>query len=152
MNVAARPRTVVDSNNLVSGVIVPAGSSGRLIRAWPEDAFVLLTSEAHRREMTIALNQDKIRQRPGLERDRLSDVLLGLRARADHVAPLPMDALPIRCRDPKDDLILACALGGQADYLVTGDEDLLVLDGDERLGHLHIVRVVDFLDRLAHGS
>ena len=32
------------------------------------------------------------------------------------------------CRDPKDDPILACAVVSKADYLVTGDPDLLVLD------------------------
>jgi uncharacterized protein len=31
------------------------------------------------------------------------------------------------CRDPKDDRILGCALTGEADYLVTGSEDLLVM-------------------------
>jgi len=33
------------------------------------------------------------------------------------------------CRDPKDDYLVAYALSGAADYLVTGDDDLLVLDG-----------------------
>ena len=31
------------------------------------------------------------------------------------------------CRDPDDDQILSCALTGEADYLVTGDMDLLEL-------------------------
>ncbi len=31
------------------------------------------------------------------------------------------------CRDPEDDRILGCALAGKVDYLVTGDEDLLVM-------------------------
>jgi uncharacterized protein len=31
------------------------------------------------------------------------------------------------CRDPDDDAILACALAGEADYLITGDADLLAL-------------------------
>ena len=32
------------------------------------------------------------------------------------------------CRDPKDDKILALALSGKAEYIVTGDRDLLVLN------------------------
>jgi len=32
------------------------------------------------------------------------------------------------CRDGKDNFLLEVALEGEADYLVTGDEDLLVLD------------------------
>ena len=38
-------------------------------------------------------------------------------------SPLPM---PV-CRDPDDDAILACALAGAADVIVSGDSDLLVL-------------------------
>lgn len=33
------------------------------------------------------------------------------------------------CRDPKDDEFIACSLASEADYLITGDKDLLVLDG-----------------------
>jgi putative PIN family toxin of toxin-antitoxin system len=37
-------------------------------------------------------------------------------------------ALPTRvCRDPDDDIVLATALAGRADYIVTGDDDLLAL-------------------------
>ncbi len=41
------------------------------------------------------------------------------------VHPSPLDRSI--CRDPDDDGILACALEARADYLVTGDEDLLEL-------------------------
>ena len=33
------------------------------------------------------------------------------------------------CRDPRDDKFLSLALSGRADYLISGDDDLLVLDG-----------------------
>lgn len=36
-------------------------------------------------------------------------------------------------RDPKDDPILATALAGKADYIVTGDKDLLVLEKYKRI-------------------
>jgi uncharacterized protein len=32
------------------------------------------------------------------------------------------------CRDPKDDKILELALNGQAQYIISGDKDLLVLN------------------------
>lgn len=31
------------------------------------------------------------------------------------------------CRDPKDDMFLALAASGKAAYIITGDQDLLVL-------------------------
>jgi putative PIN family toxin of toxin-antitoxin system len=39
----------------------------------------------------------------------------------------PSQSVPSVCRDPDDDAILACALEARADYLVTGDVDLLEL-------------------------
>jgi len=39
----------------------------------------------------------------------------------------PSQSVPSVCQDPDDDAILACALEAKADYLVTGDVDLLEL-------------------------
>jgi putative PIN family toxin of toxin-antitoxin system len=32
------------------------------------------------------------------------------------------------CRDPKDNMVLELAVSGHADYIITGDQDLLILD------------------------
>lgn len=61
----------------------------------------------------------------------------------------PARRVPLNVRDPKDVQVLATAFGGGADYLVTGDNDLLSLAGDSRLGPLRIVTVVEFL-RVLH--
>jgi len=45
------------------------------------------------------------------------------------------------CRDEKDNFLLEVALEGKADYLITGDEDLLVLNP---FHNTHIVRPKDF--------
>jgi predicted nucleic acid-binding protein len=52
------------------------------------------------------------------------------------------------CRDPKDDKFLEAALTSQADCLVTGDADLLVLDPFEGIP---ILRPAEFLARLSLG-
>ena len=46
---------------------------------------------------------------------------------AIHSIERPSQLVQSVCRDPDDDAILACALEGRADYLVTGDVDLLEL-------------------------
>lgn len=46
-------------------------------------------------------------------------------------------------------MILASALGSKADYLVTGDADLLALQGEQALGSLRIVTVAVFLRDLS---
>jgi putative PIN family toxin of toxin-antitoxin system len=51
------------------------------------------------------------------------------------------------CRDPKDDKLLHVALNGKAQYLITGDGDLLVLSGSFSQNHgLRIVSPNDWLD------
>jgi len=47
--------------------------------------------------------------------------------------------------DPDDDVVLACALGGRADYIVTGDEHLLTLGIYEAI---HIWDVHQFLQHI----
>jgi uncharacterized protein len=51
--------------------------------------------------------------------------------------------LPI-CRDPLDQMFLTLALASQADVLVTGDQDLLVLADEPNLP-FRILKPVDFL-------
>ena len=53
---------------------------------------------------------------------------------------------PLHVRDPKDELILATALGGRADFLVSGDDDLVVLRDEPKLKErLKIVTATEFL-------
>jgi putative PIN family toxin of toxin-antitoxin system len=66
---------------------------------------------------------------------------------ADFVKALPLDALPIHSRDAKDDIMLACAISGNCDYLITGDDDLLILNGRPELGMLKIIKAAEFLRR-----
>lgn len=56
-----------------------------------------------------------------------------------------IDSIPARCRDPKDDYLLELALVSEADYLITGDKDLLTV---EKIGSCQIVTAMEF-DALA---
>ena len=47
------------------------------------------------------------------------------------------------CRDSKDNFLLALAKDGQADYLLTGDKDLLEL---KKFGKTRIKTIVTFID------
>ena len=57
---------------------------------------------------------------------------------------------PVRaCRDPKDDKILELAWNGNADYIVTGDDDLLVMNPFRGIA---IVRPAEFLAVVGSGE
>jgi putative PIN family toxin of toxin-antitoxin system len=47
------------------------------------------------------------------------------------------------CRDPKDNFLLSLSIDGHADYLLTGDKDLLVL---KKIGRTKIVTLAHFLE------
>jgi putative PIN family toxin of toxin-antitoxin system len=133
-------RATVDANLFVSGLI-GRGLPTQLLRAWQARRFRMVTARPLREEIAGVLARPKFR-RHGLTPERSAGILDALAA-ADQATLLP--TLPVTVRDPADAKYLACALGGQADYLVTGDEDLLVLDGLPALGALRIVTVRTFL-------
>jgi uncharacterized protein len=140
------PRAVVDTNLIVSGVILPCGNPHTLLVAWREGDFQLIFSTRQYVELVDVLSRPKLVERYGLEADDLAALFDGLSAtpRIDSIAPLP-----VAVRDPKDEFLLATALGARATHLVTGDDDLLVLRDDQRIRPLRIVTAVEFLAVLA---
>ena len=71
---------------------------------------------------TLRILSDKF----GLSTDQLTVVAETLQETTQHTNPT--NALPALCRDPDDNHILQLAEFVGADYLITGDKDLLVLD------------------------
>ncbi|HET9234819.1 MAG TPA: putative toxin-antitoxin system toxin component, PIN family, partial [Candidatus Eisenbacteria bacterium] len=142
MSERAALRIVVDTNVYISGVISPHGSPNRLLRALRERRLELLLSQYQYAELVDVLTRPKFAQNERITLQELTDLLARLDL-ATRVNPTP--TVPVPLRDPKDEPILAAALGGAADYLVTGDNDLLIHQSDPRLGNLRIVTVLQFL-------
>ena len=140
------PLAVVDANVVASGVVFPVSVPGRVLQAWQAQRFVLLSSAGVASEISGVLHRPHIRARHTLNDEQLVRLLNSLRENRVH--PLPFDDLPVHCRDPKDDVVLACALAGNAAFIVTGDADLLALNGDPALGDLRIVTPRTFLEML----
>jgi len=67
---------------------------------------------------------------------------LRLRVRLVEPATLPH---PV-CRDPDDDIVLATAVSAGADLVVTGDQDLLVLESHEGIRIISPRRFLEWLD------
>ena len=136
-------RVSVDTNQFFSATILKRGHPFLLIEAWRQDRYQLLISDYQRLEIDRALRKPETRVKYGVTDADRDDILAAVDEKSVWVAP--REAVPLPIRDPKDEPILAAALGGDADYLVTGDDDLLVLDGDPRLGKLRIVTAREFL-------
>lgn len=137
------PRVVVDTNLFVSGLIVKRGIPHQLLSHWRRGSFTLLISEEQREEIAAVLDRPAIAERYGITPEERAELLHLIDTRAIKVTG--SRHLPLSVRDPKDEMILASALGGEADYLVTGDEDLLVLSDSSDIGSLRILRVREFV-------
>jgi putative PIN family toxin of toxin-antitoxin system len=117
------------------------------MQSWYERAFVIVITPQLRTEYEEVLARPRLIQKHGLSQQEIGGFFEALAIDGEVVEPL--SSLPIEVRDANDERVLAAALDGRADYLVTGDNDLLVLAGDPRLGELQIVTARAFLDRLS---
>jgi putative PIN family toxin of toxin-antitoxin system len=117
-------RVVLDTNVLVSGLAYPGSVPGRIVGLWRDGGLDVVLSRYILDEMARVLPRlPRIKMSAGEIRD-LVDSFMFL---ADVVEPSaePEAAL----RDPADQLVLATLLASRADYLITGDKDLLALAG-----------------------
>ncbi|GIW05497.1 MAG: twitching motility protein PilT [Dehalococcoidia bacterium] len=143
MSAARLLSAVVDTNIFVSAVLSPRGTPARILAALQSSSFQLISSRDQQQELADVLAREALFGRYQVSRAERDDFieLFGLRARLVE----PTKRLPVSVRDPKDSMLLAAALGGRADYLVSGDSDLLELAGDPRLGRLSVLTAAAFV-------
>jgi uncharacterized protein len=115
-------RVVLDTNVLVSGLVYPKSIPGRILETWHQGGVAVVLSHYILDEMTRVL--------PRLARCTLSAT--EIRDLADSFLFLaeivePTKAAEPSLRDPNDRQVLGTLLASGADYLVTGDKDLLEL-------------------------
>ena len=115
-------RVVLDTNVLVSGLAYPGSVPGRIVAAWRQGGLEVALSRYILDELVRVLPRLlRIRMTSAEIRD-LADSFMFL---ADIVEP--EGAHDVNLRDPADQPVLLTLLAAKADYLVTGDKDLLVL-------------------------
>lgn len=142
-----KTRAVLDTNLIISAALIPQSPPDRLFQLWLKEVFDLLISKEQLEEIKTASKKGKLTNY-SLFSDKITEFIRNLEFAAELVKPMPEDNLPVHSRDPKDDYILAASLGGKADYLITGDEDLLILSTNPGLGKLKIVSVRQFLSEI----
>ncbi len=121
-------RVVLDTNVLVSGLLLPESGPGRIVAAWRGGQFDLVLSEPMLEEVGRVLAYPKIIRRLGWEPDKVARYVSLLRFEAE-VAEIGSVAAHVP-DDPDDAPILATLVASGADCLVSGDEDLLRLAGE----------------------
>ena len=115
-------RVVLDTNVLVSGLTYPAGVPGRIVSAWRQGGLDLVLSKYILDEMVRVLPKLSSNKRSHAEIRGLADSFL---FKAEIVEPI--GGMGVNLRDDADRPVLGTLLASKADYLVTGDKDLLAL-------------------------
>ncbi|MGA9980930.1 MAG: putative toxin-antitoxin system toxin component, PIN family [Candidatus Sulfotelmatobacter sp.] len=115
-------RLILDTNILLSALLSPIGAPAKLLEAWERKKFTLVACDALIAELRDVAARPFFRTR--------------LRAGAAELLAAGVRDFSLFCRDiasgpvapdPKDTYLLALAEASQADFLVTGDKELLSL-------------------------
>lgn len=136
MKQASKPiRIVIDTNLFISLLIGKRFVELREILVSP--LFTIVVSQSLIEEIRIVANRPKFSRCFNL--NEVEAFLEFLRGISDAVE---LKEIPARCRDPKDDYLLELAMASKAEFLLTGDDDLLEM---KRVGFCRILTVRDFL-------
>jgi len=125
-------RVVLDSNILFSALISPHGPPDRIYRAWRSSRFEIVTSQLQLDEIRRASRYPKLQA--VLQPARVGTMINNLQ-RAIVLESLNLE---IEASDPNDAFLLAMALAGEADYLITGDRRAGLLE----LGNIERTRIL----------
>ncbi len=138
-------KVVIDTNLLISYLLTKGETISKLLNHWRERDFILLTSPEILAELEKALDYPHLKIK--ITKEEREALLAELRSDAEQV-PGQLVIPPVS-RDPKDDKFIACAVEGNADYIVSGDNDLLDLEEYQRIG---IIRAREFITMLELGE
>lgn len=125
---------------ILSGSVAASGSPYEVLEAWRRGDFILVTREDIISEVVEVLGRPYYRERRHVTDEITAGIAQALRTHSVHTdGKLTIEAI---AEDPDDNKLLACAIEGEADYIVSGDHHLLNL-GSYRA--IYIVRPATFL-------
>jgi putative PIN family toxin of toxin-antitoxin system len=113
-------KAVFDTNVLIAALLTEGLCSGLLIRARKHNFDLVLCDDIIREFKGILTKKFKI---SSSDISEITSIIIEASSEILHKAA----SAPRICRDPNDDMIIACAVDANADYIVTGDDDLLIL-------------------------
>jgi len=128
-------RVVLDTNVLLGALIAPHGPPDVIYRAWQGGSFELVTSIAQLDELRRVSRYPKLKAI--LPAHRVGAMINNIQ-RAVVLEYLPLLPEGVEASDPNDGFLLAMALAGEVDYLVTGDRRAGLL----QRGHIGRSRIV----------
>ena len=132
------PRLVFDTNILISHLLIPTGIPGQAVRKGLHTGR-LIVSDDTLNELASVISRPKFDRYISLQNRK--DFFRFLGRVVERVAIIRYIQA---CRDPNDDKFLELAVNGQADSIITGDQDLLAL---HPFRSIQIITPSEFLDQ-----
>jgi uncharacterized protein len=131
-----KTRYVLDTNVIISALLFKNSNPAKVVRAVFKLGDVLLSLDLLR-EISAVISRDKFSK------------FITIEKREEFLEKFVQDTILVEiveeiqaCRDPKDDLVLELAVSGGAEYIISGDKDLLVLNP---FRNIKIVTAQEFL-------
>ncbi|MEI6608380.1 MAG: putative toxin-antitoxin system toxin component, PIN family [Deltaproteobacteria bacterium] len=113
-------KAVFDTNVLIAAFLTEGLCSGLLLRARKHGFNLVLCDDI------IGEFQGILTKKFKLSSSDLSEITTIVTEAASEILH-QTGSIERICRDPNDDMVIACAVDANADYIVTGDEDLLII-------------------------
>ena len=136
-------RVVLDTNILIGAVITKGTPPDKLYQAWMRGEINLITSTAQMAEVAAVLARPRLEKFLGADEAETLVENIGTRA-------LILDEPPSvnLSPDPKDNPILAAAIAGKADVIVSGDKKHMLALGE--VEGIPVVTAREALERLSN--
>jgi len=141
-------KVILDTNIIISGLISPKGTPGKVLNLALQKRFRLVSSEHLLGELSRALKYKRVTDALARARKEWTekDTAEFIRDLRKVCSIFPSQPLSERvCQDPDDDWLLSCAVQSGATIIVSGDKHLTDLG---KYRHTRIVEAMAFLDQL----
>jgi putative PIN family toxin of toxin-antitoxin system len=135
-------RVILDTNVIGSGLLRKEGPPAAIRVAWRQGRFKVYLSPVLFTELLDVISRPRFAKSSRLSPSEITEFVERLSVDAIFVEPESVEAI---ARD-SDDHVIATALSAQVEFIVTGDQDLLVLGPSFRA--IQIVSPTDFLSSL----
>ncbi|MBM3130142.1 MAG: putative toxin-antitoxin system toxin component, PIN family [Chloroflexi bacterium] len=139
-------QVVLDTNVYISFLLTHGETISRILDAWENEEFTVLVSPSLLAEIHRVLEYPRLKThiRPNESRTLIEAL--------ENDACLVEGALTAIgvTRDPKDDMVIACAVEGRADYIVSGDPDLVDLGNYKDIPIIAPANFIQILERDQH--
>jgi hypothetical protein len=118
-------RIVLDTNIYVSNLISDKGNPARIVRWWLEGEYDVLLTQPIVDEILRVTGYERIQKKYAKVRENRLEFVALISDQAEWIEP--KERLDVIAADESDNRYVECAVAGNAQYIVTGDDHLLDL-------------------------